>query len=110
MLLIDLDAGRDSPSVILEVLSPTTRRTDEVLKFRDYITIPTLGTHILAETDSPLLTRTAGTARDSGGRWFLGKTRFSIFRLWVLGFSPFSARSGLKPTDLGRLKPTLRFQ
>lgn len=46
----------DSPSVILEVLSPTTRRTDEAQKFRDYITIPTLGTYILAETDSPLLT------------------------------------------------------
>jgi Uma2 family endonuclease len=46
----------DSPSVILEVLRPTTRRTDEVQKFRDYITIPTLGTYILAETDSPLLT------------------------------------------------------
>ena len=46
----------DSPSVILEVLSPNTRRTDEVQKFRDYITIPTLGTYILAETDSPVLT------------------------------------------------------
>jgi Uma2 family endonuclease len=46
----------DSPSVILEVLSPTTRRTDEVQKLRDYITIPTLGTYIMAETDSPLLT------------------------------------------------------
>lgn len=46
----------DSPSVILEVLSPNTRRIDEVQKFRDYITIPTLGTYILAETDSPVLT------------------------------------------------------
>ena len=46
----------DSPSVILEVLSPTTRRNDEVQKFRDYLTIPTLGTYILAETDSPVLT------------------------------------------------------
>jgi Uma2 family endonuclease len=46
----------DSPSVILEVLSPNTRRIDEVQKFRDYITIPTLGTYILAETDSPFLT------------------------------------------------------
>lgn len=45
----------DSPSVILEVLSPTTRRIDEVQKFRDYITIPALGTYILAETDSPFL-------------------------------------------------------
>ena len=46
----------DSPSVILEVLSPTTRRIDEVQKFRDYITISSLRTNILAETDSPLLT------------------------------------------------------
>lgn len=46
----------DSPSVILEVLSPTTRRIDEVQKLRDYITIPALQTYILAETDAPLLT------------------------------------------------------
>ena len=46
----------DSPSVILEVLSPTTRRNDEVQKFRDYLTIPTLGTYILAESESPFLT------------------------------------------------------
>jgi Uma2 family endonuclease len=54
----------DSPSVILEVLSPTTRRNDEVQKFRDYLTIPSLGTYILAETESPFLTlhRRAGTS------------------------------------------------
>lgn len=46
----------DSPSVILEVLSPTTRRIDEVQKFRDYIAIPTLQTYILAETDGVFLT------------------------------------------------------
>jgi Uma2 family endonuclease len=46
----------DSPSVILEVLSPSTRRNDEVQKFRDYLTIPSLETYILAETDSPFLT------------------------------------------------------
>jgi Uma2 family endonuclease len=46
----------DSPSVILEVLSPNTRRNDEVQKFRDYLTIPTPGTYILAETESPFLT------------------------------------------------------
>jgi Uma2 family endonuclease len=46
----------DSPRVILEVISPTTRRNDEVQKFRDYLTIPTLETYILAETDSPFLT------------------------------------------------------
>jgi len=54
----------DSPSVILEVLSPNTRRNDEVQKFRDYLTIPSLETYILAETDSPFLTlhRRDGTA------------------------------------------------
>lgn len=46
----------DSPSVILEVLSPNTRRNDEVQKCRDYLTIPSLVTYILAETDSPFLT------------------------------------------------------
>lgn len=46
----------DSPSVILEVLSANTRRTDEVEKYRDYVTIPSLATYILAETDSPVLT------------------------------------------------------
>lgn len=46
----------DSPSVILEVLSPTTRRIDEVQKLRDYLTIPTLRTYILAEPDTPFIT------------------------------------------------------
>lgn len=46
----------DSPSVILEVLSPTTRRIDETQKYRDYITIPSLQTYVLAETDGAFLT------------------------------------------------------
>ena len=46
----------DSPSVILEVLSPHTRRNDEIQKFRDYLTLPTLETYILAEADEPYLT------------------------------------------------------
>ncbi|MEO8615191.1 MAG: Uma2 family endonuclease [Luteolibacter sp.] len=46
----------DSPSVILEVLSPATRRNDEVQKLRDYLTIPTLQTYLLAETDAPFVT------------------------------------------------------
>lgn len=46
----------DSPSVILEVLSPHTRRNDETQKFRDYLTVPTLETYILAEADEPFLT------------------------------------------------------
>ncbi len=46
----------DSPAVILEVLCPSTRRIDQTQKFRDYITIPSLQTYILAETDSAFLT------------------------------------------------------
>ena len=45
-----------SPRVILEVLSPNTRRIDEVQKLHKYITIPTLGNYILAETEAPFLT------------------------------------------------------
>lgn len=46
----------DSPTVILEVLSPSTRRNDEVQKFRDYITIPSLKVYLLAEADSQKVT------------------------------------------------------
>lgn len=46
----------DSPSVILEVLSPSTRRDDQTLKLRDYLTIPSLRAYILAEAETPLLT------------------------------------------------------
>ncbi|MFC7336500.1 Uma2 family endonuclease [Haloferula chungangensis] len=41
----------DDPTVILEVISPSTRRIDEVQKFRDYITIPSLQVYLLAESD-----------------------------------------------------------
>lgn len=46
----------ESPSTILEVLSPHTRRNDEVQKCRDYLTVPSLHTYIIAETDAPDLT------------------------------------------------------
>lgn len=46
----------DEPTVILEVLSPSTRRNDEVQKFRDYITIPSLQVYILAEPDEQKVT------------------------------------------------------
>lgn len=50
------DRFTDSPTVILEVLSPSTRRNDEVQKFRDYLTIPSLQVYILAEADSTKVT------------------------------------------------------
>lgn len=46
----------DSPAVILEVISPGTRRNDEVQKFRDYVTIPSLKVYLLAECDRPAVT------------------------------------------------------
>ncbi|MDF1712439.1 MAG: Uma2 family endonuclease [Akkermansiaceae bacterium] len=52
----DNEQFTESPTVILEVLSPTTRRIDEAQKYRDYLTIPSLQTYILAETESPTLT------------------------------------------------------
>lgn len=45
-----------APTVILEVLSPSTRRIDEAQKFRDYLTLSSLQTYILAETDTASLT------------------------------------------------------
>lgn len=45
------DHFTDSPTVILEVLNPSTRRIDEVQKFRDYLTIPSLQVYLLAEAD-----------------------------------------------------------
>jgi len=50
------DQFTTAPTVILEVLSPSTRRTDEAQKYRDFLTIPSLQTYILAETESPALT------------------------------------------------------
>jgi Uma2 family endonuclease len=46
----------DSPTVILEVLSPSTRRNDEVQKFRDYMTIPSLKVYLIAEADCAKVT------------------------------------------------------
>ena len=46
----------DAPTVILEVISPSTRRIDEVQKFRDYITIPSLQVYLLAECDQARIT------------------------------------------------------
>ena len=46
----------DSPAVILEVLSPSTRRDDEVQKYRDYLTVPSLKVYIIAEADFAKIT------------------------------------------------------
>jgi Uma2 family endonuclease len=47
------DEFQDRPVVIAEVLSVSTRRTDEVEKREAYLTIPTLSAYLLIETERP---------------------------------------------------------
>jgi Uma2 family endonuclease len=44
------------PAVILEVLSPSTRRVDETSKLQGYLTLTSLQVCLLAESDRPLVT------------------------------------------------------
>lgn len=44
---------RDNPSLIVEVLSPSTQRTDLKEKFDNYITIPTLMEYVVVSQDTP---------------------------------------------------------
>lgn len=47
------DTFQDQPVVIAEVVSEATRRTDEGEKREAYLTIPSLMTYLLIETDHP---------------------------------------------------------
>ena len=49
------DAYQDEPSVIFEVLSKDTRRTDMGEKKDAYLTIPSLKLYVMIEQDSPLV-------------------------------------------------------
>jgi len=49
------DAFQDEPVVIIEVLSTSTRRTDEGEKKDAYLTIPTLSIYLLVEQEEPLV-------------------------------------------------------
>ena len=50
------DSYQDHPMVIVEVISPSTRRTDEGEKRDAYLTIPTLDAYLLIEQDQPRVT------------------------------------------------------
>lgn len=52
----DDDSFQDNPSVIVEVLSRGSRRTDEGEKKDAYLTIPTLNAYLLVEQETPLVT------------------------------------------------------
>ncbi len=45
------DYYRDSPVIIVEILSPTTHRHDRTTKREHYVTIPTLLNYVLVEQD-----------------------------------------------------------
>lgn len=47
------DSFQDNPAVLFEVLSETTRRTDEGEKKDAYLTIPSLGVYVLIEQAMP---------------------------------------------------------
>jgi len=49
------DRFTDQPVVILEVLSQSTRRNDEVQKLRDYFTLASLEVYLLAESDEAVV-------------------------------------------------------
>ncbi len=50
------DSFQDQPALIAEVLSRSTRRTDEGEKKDAYLTIPTLSVYLLVEQDAPIVT------------------------------------------------------
>ncbi len=62
------DTFQDRPIVVVEVLSPNTRRTDEGEKREGYLALPSLEAYLLVETDQPLVVclrrRTAGFVRE----------------------------------------------
>ena len=50
------DQFSDDPVVVLEVLSPSTRRIDETSKLQGYMTLASLKVCLLAESDRPFVT------------------------------------------------------
>jgi Uma2 family endonuclease len=49
------DSFQDEPAVVVEVLSPNTRRIDEGEKQEAYLTIPSLCAYLLVEQEGPMV-------------------------------------------------------
>lgn len=49
------DSFQDEPVVVVEVLSPSTRRVDEGEKKEAYLAIPSLSVYLLVEQDKPVV-------------------------------------------------------
>lgn len=60
------DTFQDRPVVIAEVVSESTRRTDQTEKRDAYLTIPTLAVYLLIETGKPRVTAYRRTAAGPG--------------------------------------------
>lgn len=69
---IDCGPVRDSaleattPTVVFEVLSPSTRTFDQIRKVDEYKTVPSIGHIVLIDPDRP---RVLVWRRDAGGAW-----------------------------------------
>jgi Uma2 family endonuclease len=57
-----------NPTVVVEVLSPSTEAYDRGAKFRNYRSVPTLREYVLVAQDAP---RVEVYARQPDGRWLL---------------------------------------
>jgi len=66
---IVVEKGNDTllnPTIIVEVMSPTTERFDRTTKFREYRSLPSLQEYILIAQDKPLVER---FVRQPDGNW-----------------------------------------
>jgi Uma2 family endonuclease len=63
--LVPTDQMSNDPRVVFEVLSPSTRTTDFLVKLRDYKTIPSLTAYVILWQDEPR----AMVYRKSGEGW-----------------------------------------
>lgn len=79
------DDHRDTlinPTVLIEVLSPSTEDYDRGGKFADYRTLPSLREYVLVHQDAVLLEH---HARQSDGAWLLREVRVGTLQLASVG-------------------------
>lgn len=69
------DLYQDAPTVVLEVVSPSTRRVDEEEKKEAYLTIASLGAYLIVEQEAPaVLVYRRGLKAVSPARFTRGST------------------------------------
>lgn len=68
ILLDGTDDVITNPTLVVEVLSPTTQRYDKEAKFADYALLPSLKEYVLVSADRRLVTH---SARQPNGQWLV---------------------------------------